>query len=92
MRANLSVEEQQVFENWLSSLTGEQAKAWGQDVRELASLIGLDFVAGGAWEQDKARGPAFQYLSRHLWMLHQMGYPLPVLQSLREGKGPASQP
>lgn len=84
---SLMVSEDQVFENWIKSLAKEDMLAYLQDCQELASLIGLDRFPDGLWREDKERVHAFDLLYRAIWDLHQIGYPLPVLQSLREGKG-----
>lgn len=86
----LEITEEQVFVTWLNSLTGEQMDAWHQDVGEIARLIGIVGEPLGKTipEEDRYRPWPFTELIRALWMIHQAGYPLPVLQSLREGKGP----
>lgn len=89
-RIALEITEQEAFVNWLNSLTGEQAKAWSQDMDELAGLIGIvgEPMAKVIPEEDKPRCYPLTELVHALWMIHQSGYPLPVLQSLREGKEP----
>lgn len=89
----LEITEQEAYATWLNSLSGEQQKAWNQDVREIAGLIGItaEPKAQAIPEEDKYRPYPFAELTRALWMIHQAGYPLPVLQSLREGKGPEGQ-
>lgn len=90
--SGLMISEDQAFENWLQSLAKEDILAYFQDCQELASLMGLEGFPDGPWGEDEERAPAFEHLSISVWELHQMGYPLPVLQSLREGKGrPAGQ-
>jgi len=86
----LEITEEQVFTTWLNSLAGEQMDAWQQDVREIARLIGIvgEPFSKTVPEEDRYRPWPFTELIRALWMIHQAGYPLPVLQSLREGKGP----
>lgn len=87
IRANLIITDDQAFENWLQSLAKEDSRAYYQDCQELASLIGLQGFPDKPWREDE-RAPAFEQLYLTIWRLHQMGWPLPVLQSLREGKGP----
>lgn len=84
---SLMVSEDQVFENWLKSLSKEDSQAYFQDCQELASLMGLEGFPDGPWVEDEERYSAFYRLTHTIWELHQIGYPLPVLQSLREGKG-----
>lgn len=90
---DLEITEQQVFVTWLNSLSGEQMDAWNQDMKELAKLVGIKAGPKDREmpEEDKPRAYPITELMMALWMIHQAGYPLPVLQSLREGKGPDGQ-
>lgn len=87
----LEITEEEAYRNWASSLTQDQLLAWMADCQEIASLIGLDTWPSGPWEKDQKAMPFYRMIMS-LWMIHQAGYPLPVLQSLREGKGPGGQP
>lgn len=86
----LHITEREAFANWLNRLSGEQRDAWHQDVSEIAALIGIvgSPQAQEILEEDQYRPYPFAELIKAIWMIHQAGYPLPVLQSLREGKGP----
>lgn len=85
MRAidELYVSEGEAFQNWMDRLSDDDKQAWNQDAREMGRLIGLEF---GMASPEDPRLPAIEELLKCLWTLVQMGYPLPVLQSLREGR------
>lgn len=87
---DLEITEQEVFVTWINSLSGEQEEAWNQDVEEIARLVGITAgpKARDIPKEDRYKPWPFTELIRALWMIHQAGYPLPVLQSLRDGKGP----
>ena len=84
---DLEITEEEAYGNWTASLSQEQLLAWMADCQEIANLIGLEAWPSGPWEKDQ-KSLAFYHLVMGLWMIHQAGYLLPVLQSLREGKEP----
>ena len=83
------ISTEQAFSNWMDKLPPEDMQAWLQDVQELADLVGLEF---GNSDPEDPRLEAVEQLTRALWTLWRMGYPLPILESLREGKGPPGEP